>query len=96
MQVDLLAVEPLLLVLDLPPPAPFPFFLLVLALLVLAPAPILVLLALFVVNMIPAIRVFDGARGRFSFSFTSKNNVIISIEKSNDNRNDNRQNVLSI
>ena len=47
-------------------------------------------------NRIPAIRNFDDARGRLSFSFTSKNTVIISIEKSDDNRNDNRQNVLSI
>ena len=37
-----------------------------------------------------AIRKFDDACGRFLFSFTSKNAALISIEKRDDNRNDNR------
>ena len=41
-------------------------------------------------NRIPAIRVFDGVRAvDFCFS-TSKNTVLISIEKSDDHKNDNR------
>ena len=56
-----------------------------------------------VLNRIQAIRVFDyairnfnDARGRFLFSFTSKNTVLNSIEKSDDNGNHNRDNVLSV